>query len=286
MLSRSYLFMPGNNQKLLSKAGQVEADAVIFDLEDAVPAAEKDRARRLIHEALESLPGKHPLIYVRVNNLSPACLEADIQETMHRALAGYVIPKVTAGEQVKAVEFLCARFAGAAGSDLNRLSIQVMIESARGVIDADRIAQSSPRIEALAFGAEDFTHDIGAVRTAEGWELFQARSQIVMAAKANRLMAVDAVFGDLSDAAGFAREVAVACKLGFDGKQAIHPKQLPLINETFAPGEDEVKFARKAVAAYREAMLINAGVVLVDGYMVDLPVFKKAERVLSLIGEI
>lgn len=285
MLSRSYLFMPGNNQKLLSKVGQVEADAVIFDLEDAVPATEKDRARRLIHETLESLPDKRPLIYVRVNNLSPVCLEADIKETMHFALTGYVIPKVTAGEQVKAVELLCVRFAGAAGNDLKRLSFQVMIESARGVIDADRIAQSSPRIEALAFGAEDFTNDIGAVRTAEGWELFQARSQIVMAAKANRLMAVDAVFGDLADAAGFAREVVLARKLGFNGKQAIHPKQLPLINGAFVPAEDEVKFARKAVAAYREAILINEGVILVDGYMVDLPVFLKAERVLNLIGE-
>lgn len=280
MFLRSILFMPGNREKILSKIGTVNSDGVILDLEDSVPFNEKDVARRLILRTLDSLEQHKTKLYVRVNALLTGLIEEDIKCVIHKNLHGLIIPKVQTQQEVKDIEEIVHRIAADKGIDSDNLKFHIIFETALGVINAYEITTSSKMIEAVAFGAEDFTLDIGATRTTEGWELFYSRSRILLAAKAARVMAIDTVFSDLSDKEGLFEDSKTSKMLGFDGKYVIHPKQIEIVNKVFTPSDKEIDFAKKVIAAFEQAQRENKGVVTVEGKMIDAPIFEKAERII------
>ncbi|MDN5346890.1 MAG: citrate lyase subunit beta / citryl-CoA lyase [Clostridia bacterium] len=284
LLLRSLLFIPGNKEKILLKTSTVNADAVVWDLEDAVPLAEKALARQLIRQHLSDLASPAPLVYVRANAVTTGLVDEDLRYVVGPNLTGIMLPKVETADEVRYVARSLVTLEKESGMAGGSVKIIATLETALGVLRAYDIAAASDRVEALCLGAEDFTRDLGTSRSREGSELAYARGAIVLAAAAARVAAIDTVFSDLNDEEGLEKECHLVRGLGFGGKCAIHPRQLDIINRAFSPTEEEVAYARRVVAAFEEARAQNLGVILVDGRMVDKPVVERAQRILERFG--
>ncbi len=279
MARRSLLFSPGDRPELMRKAPQSGADVICFDLEDAVAPGEKDTAREAVHELL-SAPSFDPECEVTVR-LTAKTVATDLDAVVADApeslrLDGVMVPKVTDGDDVSWVADLLEEHD-------KELTILSLVESARGVLNAEAIADE-PATDALVFGAEDLAADLGATRTEEGTEVLHARQQVVLAASAAGVDAIDTVHTDYGDETGLKRETAFARELGYDGKMAIHPSQVSVINEAFTPDPEQVEWAEKVIAAREEAAAEGRGVFSVDGEMIDPPLVAQAERLLDLVA--
>jgi citrate lyase subunit beta / citryl-CoA lyase len=272
------LYVPGTRQDRFGKAMAAGADAVVFDLEDSVDSAQKEKARSLIAEFLAT-PSTGALRLVRFNAVHTADGEADLEYfTGRRGFDGILLPKV---DTVGIVELVSRVFRQrAAGGFVPPLLL--MLETPSAILRAGDIATADAPVAALLFGAEDFTASLGVERTTDGEELLFARGQIALAAAAVKADAIDAVFTDLNDEEGLRRDCRRARNLGFSGKMAIHPKQIGIINETFTPAPAEVDRARKIVEAFDAARSAGHAVTTLDGRMVELPVVERARRVLAL----
>lgn len=279
-LRRALLFMPGDSARKIQKAIELQVDSVVMDLEDGVALDQKAEARQTIVEALRTLEFRRSERLVRINPVGSEFAQADLETTVRGRPDGYVIPKVEFDEQVQAVaEFLALeerRRDWPAGS----IKLLPIIETALGVMNVREIALADDRVEALLFGAEDLAGDMGVVRTPEGWEIFHARSAVVMAAKAFRLQAIDIVFFDLEDQERFEAECQMGRQLGYDGKMIIHPRQVEPAQRLFAPQADEIERAQRIVNAHQEHQATGTGAFALDGRMVDMPVVRMAENVL------
>ena len=275
---RSLLFVPGVRPDRFTKALGAGADAVVFDLEDSVEPARKAEARGLIADFLAE-PRSGVLRLVRVNPVNTAAGEEDL--AFFRSVEGFdgiVVPKVEAADDAEAA----ARALSADGVPAPPLLL--LLESPRAILRAAEIATAEAPISALLFGAEDLTARLGVPRTIDGEELVVARTQVAMAAAAAGAEAIDAVFTDLADLDGLRRDGARARALGFRGKMAIHPKQVPVINELFTPSAADVERARRVVAAFEAAVSAGQGVTRMDDQMIELPVVERARRTLDLAG--
>lgn len=280
---RSRLYLPGNEPKFMLNAGLHRPDGVILDLEDSVAPPEKDAARILVRNALRTLNFYGAERMVRINQGERGLVDLDfvIPHNLHVVL----IPKVEEAEHVRAVDQRIAAILGSAGSkdgSTRTVFLMPIIESAKGAINAFAIASASPNVVALAVGLEDYTADIGTQRTLEGRESFWMRSQVVNAARAAGVQPIDTVFSDVSDMDGLRASVVEAKSLGFDGKGCIHPRQISVIHEAFAPAAEELEKARKIVAAFEDAQAKGLGVVALGSKMIDPPVVKRAQRVVKL----
>lgn len=287
-LRRSVLFVPGDSLRKINKAAQLEVDSLILDLEDGVAFNRKEEARRTVAEALGTLDFGRRERLVRLNPfsaLAPTQLEGlpaeDLLATVEVRPAGYVIPKVETPDSIRIVSNYLDNAEIRLGWPANSIRLLAMIETARGIMNISQIAQASPRLEALVFGAEDLANDLGARRTRAGWEVFYARSAIVTAAAAFGLQAIDMVYVDLNDEPGLEEECRFARQLGFVGKTAIHPRQVEIINRLFAPSPEEIEQALRLVQAFEVHQAAGAGAFELDGKMVDLPVMRAAERMLA-----
>ncbi len=284
-LLRTLLFVPGNNARMLEKARSLRPDALILDLEDAVPNLEKEAARKMVAAALEESIFGRARVFARINPLS--CkdeFEADLDAVCAGNLHGICLPKcdgpeavAEAGELLEAREKRCGKPAGS-------IALIPIIESARAVINAYSIARAAPRVAAIAFGAEDFCADMGIARSKEGQELFYPRSAIAVSAKAAGCQAIDTIYAGVSDTEGLVKETSLVKQLGFTGKLIIHPAQIEPVHRAFAPSDEEIAEARKIIQAFNEAEAAGSGVVVVDGKMVDKPVVLRAQRTLALAG--
>ncbi|WP_435318151.1 HpcH/HpaI aldolase/citrate lyase family protein [Haloarchaeobius sp. TZWSO28] len=272
MVRRSVMFSPGDRPELMRKAPNTGADTIVFDLEDAVAPQRKDEAREAVHAVLSD-PDFDPdcEVCVRVN---PA--EGGMDEDL-----------ATLGRDLRLDALMLPKATGAA--DVDRLDeafegptppVLALVESAAGVLAAADIARADAA-DALVFGAEDLSADIGATRTSEGTEVLYAREKVVVAAAAHQLDAIDTVYTDFSDSNGLAEETDFAIQLGYDGKMAIHPSQVPVINDAFTPADDRIEWARAVLDAKAEADAEGRGVFQVDGEMIDAPLIAQAERVLE-----
>jgi citrate lyase subunit beta/citryl-CoA lyase len=269
------LFVPGNKPKMLEKSLAAGADALIWDVEDAVSPAEKPAARATIGQALQALPQQHVPIFVRINAVGTKMLQADLAEIVRPGLYGVLLPKAESAADVQRLEGELARLEKARGLAEGAIKIRCIVETCLGALNAYAVATASPRMEGLCFGAEDFTLDLGVPRTREGFELAHARAEVALAAGAAKILAIDTVYSFLGDAEGLTEECRTVRRIGFRGKFAIHPNQLEIINREFSPSERELAFAEKVVQAFTEAQEKNLGVITVDGRMIDAPV---AER--------
>jgi citrate lyase subunit beta/citryl-CoA lyase len=285
---RSLMFVPAHRERMVQRAlglsdfGASGLDVAILDLEDGVPAASKDEARRMIAGVLARPASAGPLRFVRIQRALSDAGEADLDAVVRAGLDGIVAPKVRRAEEVvwlaDELEARERRATIAPGT----VRIIASIESAAALVDAPRIAASSARVVGLVFGSEDFALDLGlpTLREAEAAELLYARSATVVAAVAAGKIAVDGIWPDIRDAAGLRADSLRARRLGFSGKTLIHPDQIPVVNEVFSPTPAEVDEARRAVSAFEEALARGDGAVALGGRMLDAPVVDRARRVL------
>jgi citrate lyase subunit beta/citryl-CoA lyase len=275
----SRLYLPGNTPSLMINAGLHHPDGLILDLEDAVAFDKKHEARFLVRNALRSLNLYGAEKMVRINQI-PAGLE-DLDFIVPHGVNLILVPKCESAEQITAVNRRIAEL-----QKLHNLTAQVwlmpIIESALGVIKSYEIASSAENIVAMAIGLEDYTADLGVRRTNEATESFFARSMVVNACKAARIQAIDSVFSDIADMEALRQNVLTSKSLGFDGMGCIHPRQIRVIHENFAPDKAEIDRAKKIVNAFMDATEKGLGVVSLGTKMIDAPVVKRAQKVINL----
>jgi citrate lyase subunit beta/citryl-CoA lyase len=275
MARRSVLFSPGDQPSLMRKAPASGADVVVFDLEDAVVPDAKPDARAAVANVLtDDAFDPDCEVWVRVNPTGIAA-DDDLQVVLRDdpRLDGVMLPKVGAAADVTTLAALLDE------RDAD-LPVVALVESATGVLNAESIA-AAPATDALAFGAEDLSADIGATRTDEGTEVLHAREHVVLAASAADVDAIDTIHADFEDEAGLADETAFARQLGYDGKMAIHPAQVSVINDGFTPDPDRIEWADRVLAARERADEEGRGVFRVDGEMIDAPLIAQAERIIE-----
>ena len=278
-LRRSRLYLPGNEPKFFSNAGLHAPDGIILDLEDSVAPSEKESAQLLVRNALRAVDFYGCERMVRINQLPKGIddLKFIVPHNVHIIL----IPKCESAEQIQAVEDE-VNILKSEHKIKNDIYFMPIIESALGVIKSYEIASASKNICSLAIGLEDYTADLGVERTMEGKESIFARSMIINAAKAAGVQAIDTVFSDINDMEGLRQSVIEAKSLGFEGKGCIHPRQIKVVHEAFAPTSNEIEKAKKIVQAYDDAVKNGSGVVALGSKMIDAPVVKRAQRVIKL----
>ncbi len=275
------LYIPGNNLRMITKAVNLAADAIILDLEDAVPLLDKGTARVMVRDSIAAIQESGAAIFVRVNALITGLTQLDVEAVTTAGLTGFMLSKSETAEDVRQLEALMASVEKKAGLEANSLKIIPLIESARGVMNALEIAAASSRITALAFGAGDYYRDLGRAVTslsATEHELLFARSMLVNAGRAVGVQAIDTPFlGLLTDKEALTYQTELALQLGFKGKQTIHPAQIEFINETFSPSEADIGYARRLVVAFEEAQKKGLGAISFEGKMIDLMSHRQAE---------
>jgi citrate lyase subunit beta/citryl-CoA lyase len=278
---RSVLYMPGSNPRALEKARGLAADALIFDLEDAVAPDAKEGARATIAAALDAGGyGKRELV-LRVNGLATPWGHGDLLAAAKMKLDGVLLPKVESADAVRQAETVLA---GAGAPD--GLAIWCMMETPMGMLRAAEIAGASPRLAGFVMGTSDLAKDLHAAHTRERLPMLTALGLCLLAARAHRLAILDGVHLDLDDAEGFAHSCRQGRELGFDGKTLIHPKQLEEANRAFAPSDAEVAWARKIIAAHADAVAAGKGLLLVDGKLVENLHVEEAHRLVAMADAI
>ena len=275
-LRRSRLYLPGNEPKFFVNAGLYGPDAIILDLEDSVHPEEKDAARLLVRNALRAVDFKNSERMVRINQL-PLGLE-DLDAIVPEGPDLILIPKVETPDQVREVD---ERVSGLLGSGERPLWLMPILESALGIENSFQIARASERVVALTIGLEDYAADLGVPRSADGVESMYARKRLVNAAKAAGVQAIDSVYGQVDDLAGLREWAAGACQLGYEGMGCLHPRQIAVIQDAFAPSEAEIERARRIVEAFEKARAEGLGVVSLGSKMIDPPVVQQALRVVE-----
>ena len=278
-LRRSRLYLPGNEPKFFVNAGLHSPDGIILDLEDSVAPSEKDAAQLLVRNSLRSVDFYGAERMVRINQL-PKGLD-DLKFIVPNNVNVILVPKCESTEQIHQLEKEVEKLKKQHKVE-NPIYFMPIIESALGVIKAYEIASASKNNCALAIGLEDYTADIGTQRTNEGRESIFARQMLVNAAKAAGIQAIDTVFSDVADMEALRQSVVEAKSLGFEGKGCIHPRQIKVVHEAFAPTTEEIGKAKKIVLAFEEAEKKGLGVVSLGSKMIDPPVVKRAQNTINL----
>ncbi|BCP13387.1 HpcH/HpaI aldolase/citrate lyase family protein [Mycobacterium paraintracellulare] len=291
LLRRSELAVPACSDNMFDKAAGCGADLVFLDLEDATPAAFKEESRGKAISALNDLDWGRTVRAVRINGLDTRWCHDDVIEVVTRAgrnLDTIIIPKARTARDVWWVDVLLTQLESKLNLD-KRIRLEVLIEEVEGLANAEEIAAASDRLDALIFGVGDFSLSQGArVDTnfvplgeypGEFWAY--ARNKVIVAARIAGIDAIDAPYPDYRDLAGYERDARRASLLGYTGKWAIHPDQVPVANEVYAPTADEIARAEANVAAYREAEAKGRGAVGVNGVLVDAAHVKQAEQTLA-----
>jgi len=287
------MYVPGCDQRKMSKIPQIGADCICLDCEDGVAVNMKDAARRRIRELLDtqSLDFGVSECSVRVNSVDSGLCKEDVLEVLGGANMPSAIhlPKVAGREEL---EFLATCIREAVNKPLDcKLGLIMFIESARSLLDIDSICKAAWEIseagadfipEALVFGSDDFAADIGATRTKENTELLLARQQVVLAAKAHQLQAIDAVYIDYKDREGLQRQAEEGARWGFTGKQVIHPGQVSVVQEAFSPSQSRVEWATALLEEHARHQEGGRGAFSFRGAMIDMPTVKQAENVLRI----
>lgn len=282
---RSFLFTPGNHPRRVEKVFVSGADAAILDLEDAVAVTEKPAARAAVVAALQR--PRNCGGYVRVNAMDTPFAYGDFAAVVGPGIDGIILPKVNAGWQLKAADWLLSELERQAGLPIGKIDLIPIIETGEGMANLQRIAQSRTRTRRMAFGAGDFTLDVGMAWTTDESELDPYRAQMVVQSRAAGLEApLDTVWVELSNAEGLDASAQRAARIGFQGKMCIHPNQIDTVNRRFTPSATEIARAEKIMAAFDRAEAEGSASIQVDGAFVDYPIVAKARRVLDLVRQI
>ena len=288
-LLRTLLFVPGNKDRLLEKAPQAGADALLYDLEDSVPAFEREIAREKVRERLNGAADVPR--YVRVNGLvdaGPNVLEADLDAIVVAGLAGIVLPKAQSRDDVLFAASALEGRERQAGLPVGTIEILPMLESAQGVMRTYEIASASPRVASVIIGSAedaDLMTDLGCRWSLEGTELLYARSRVLLEARAAGIKhPLDGVFPRINDTDALVRDAENARNFGYRGKTVIHPAQIEPVHRVFTPTEKEVAYARDMLAAFDAAEAAGSGALSFRGKMIDRAMVKTARELVARFG--
>ena len=279
---RSLLFIPGNKESMLRKALNFQPDALVPDMEDSVPDAEKANARGMIASLLPELASTGIPVIPRVNALDTGWTAEDLAAVVGRFIYGISIGKVHVPDDVHRISAVLDGLEAQAGLESGQVKLFLWLESAKAMVHCYEICSASPRIEGVAFGGEDFTHDMGIERLEDESEVAVARNLLCIAARAAEVQALDTPYFRFRDEEGLRANCAKAKQFGFKGKFAIHPAQIEAINQSFSPSEAEIEYARRVVTVFEEAERVGRGSTSLDGKVIDVPVAKRARALLEL----
>lgn len=281
---RTALYIPGNNPAMIQQGGVYGADSILLDLEDAVALTNKDSARLLVVNMLNTIGFYGTEVTVRINHLSTPFGKNDLEAIVPTQPDALRYPKTESKEEVFDLIQQIEEIEKGHNLPHNKMMIHPMIETAIGVQNVFEIAAASSRIDAITIGGQDLTADMGIVKTKDNTGIDYARKAIVMAAKANNIDALDTVFADVDDDEGLRAETEYAKLIGFSGKAVINPRQVGIIHDVFTPTEEEIRKAMKVVKEFTKNKEKGIGVFALDGKMVDAPVVARAQHVLDIAG--
>jgi citrate lyase beta subunit len=277
---RALLYMPGDDRHKIEKATTLGVDCICMDMEDGVALNKKADARASIASALQELEFGRSERLVRINAVGSGMEKQDIQAVLPYRPDGIVIPKMEEQGQIQWASEIIEVAELQNGWPVGSIRLLVDVETARGVLNLKEIA-SHPRLDAIIFGGEDFAASIGATRTKDALELLYARQATVTAAAANGLQAIDIVAIDFKDLEALRLESEFGARLGFTGKQIIHPAQVGPVQMAFTPDAEAIAYARRIVETFEASQTKGAGAYALDGKMIDRPLLKNAQKVLD-----
>jgi citrate lyase subunit beta/citryl-CoA lyase len=280
---RSALYVPGNHDERTLKVFRYSSDAIIFDLEDAVPLNEKEYARNLVEQRIINKPAGNHVICVRINSIDTQMSFMDIQSIVNQGLDCIVVPKVESVRDIHIVDWLIGQFETIRNLDFQYIKLIPIIETPKGIMNVNQIAKSSKRIKTLAFGQGDFTSQTGMVWDKSNPALITIRSQLVVASAAAGLEApMDVVYPDINNVEGLKEDAKLGHMIGCQGKTCIHPKQIETINNIYTPNSKVVNQSKKIYEAFVNAERAGVASFTIDGQFVDYAIVEKAKKVLEL----
>lgn len=284
---RSVFYIPGNNEKMLAKAPTIPADIITLDLEDSVPPAEKVRAREMVRENLKLAGSGGSTVYVRINNWETLMTNDDLEAVVHEGLAGVCLAKTGEPDNVKRLDWKLEELERRRGIPVGTVAIQLLIETAKGMVNAYHSAVASKRVNSLIFGAVDYTKDMRVKLTSEGIEQLYGRYFTAVAARAAGCVAIDCPFVDFKNMEAFEKSVLEGRQMGYEGRMLIHPSQIEPSHKLYMPSADDVVWATGVVKVFEEEGLAKgAAAVSYNGKMVDTPVYDNARQILATMKEI
>jgi len=281
-MRRSMLFLPGNNPNMLINGNCLGADAVIFDLEDAVAPAEKDAARILVRNTMRYMDFRGCEIIVRINSVDTAYWKADIDAILPYKPNLILLPKTSTAQDALTADAYMTEVEAKLDMENGTVGLMPLIETALGVENSFAIASSCKRIQALFLGAEDLTADLQCKRTKEGREIEYARTRLVVAARAAGVDVYDTPFTDVNDDEGIVTDATLAKALGFTGKASISPRHVEVINAVFSPTQKEIDYAYEVMDAIALAKEQGKGAIALHGKMIDAPIVARAQRTIAM----
>ena len=281
-MRRSMLFLPGNNPNMLINGNCLGADAIIFDLEDAVAPVEKDAARILVRNTMRYLDFCGCETIVRINSIDTPYWQLDLDTVLPCQPNLILLPKTGSAADVLAADAYMTELEEKLGLVPNTVGLMPLIETAMGVENAFSIASATKRVKALFLGAEDLTADLQCKRTKEGREIEYARTRLVVAARAAGVDVYDTPFTDVNDDEGIWTDARLAKALGFTGKASISPRHVEVINSVFSPTEKEIDYAYEVLDAIEMAKRQGKGAIALHGKMIDAPIVARAQRTIDM----
>ena len=281
-MRRSMLFLPGNNPNMLINGNCLGADAVIFDLEDAVAPDQKDAARILVRNTMRYMDFRGCEIIVRINSIDTPYWKADVDEILPYTPGLILLPKTGCAADVLEADAYITEVEKKLGLAPNTVGLMPLIETAMGVENAFAIASATKRVQALFLGAEDLTADLQCKRTKEGREIEYARTRLVVAARAAGVAVYDTPFTDVNDDEGIVVDATLAKALGFTGKASISPRHVEVINSVFSPTQKDVDYAYEVMDAIALAKKQGKGAISLHGKMIDAPIVARAQQTIAM----
>lgn len=280
VVMRSVLYTPGNNYRMIEKMPTLPADVLVLDLEDSVPLAEKETARFMVRDSILNVAKSGAYVYSRVNDWRTGLTEGDLEAIVQEGLDGVVLSKTESKEDVISLDDKLTNLEKQRGLKPGSIAMQLLIETAKGVVNAYESAIASKRVNSLVFGAIDYARDMRITLTREGGEILVARCWTAIAARAAGCIAIDPPYPAYRDTEGFLKDSRAGRQLGFEGRMLIHPSQVEPSHEAYSPTAEQVTYAKEVVSVFEEGMAKGLASIPLRGQMLDIAVYRTQKDIL------
>ncbi|MFC1945592.1 HpcH/HpaI aldolase/citrate lyase family protein [Chloroflexota bacterium] len=285
---RSVFYIPANREDFIKKAPEMPADVIVFDLEDSVPPAEKAKGRELTRKNLKHAGSGGAQVYVRVNCWDTGMTNIDIEAAFGEGLDAIVLPKCAGPDHVQRLEWKLEEMEQRFNMEPGSIEIQLLIETAKGMMNVYESACASPRVNSLVFGVVDYTTDMRVpLNQPLGEEQKWARARLACAARAADILAIDSPYVAVKDVEGFTIDTLYGKNLGFEGRMLVHPDQIEASHKIYTPDPERVQWAKEVVKVFEEEGITKgSAAIMYKGKMIDTPVYTSAQNVLAVMAEI